>query len=741
MLDEKKEQEGQRILEAAISELEIERANHHKGKGNHFFREAKYSEAIKEYDEAIVINPDFTEAWLNKGLCQKKLEQYSEAIASFNNVLRIDDQHGEALFHKEVCLEQISAIVFFGIVDLKFTEDGKVKILEMGEGLNSGFSGYDQLYPISMHKQLGEKLKELGLPFFIPLQWRELPFNSIESGLESALISLPEKNDFDCRSLATYSGIYGGITVPATKDYILRLDRSVTCSMASENKLFFHHMSKVANLLGYRPTVKTYSRNANLDRTIKDIRKNFHSDWLVIKAPDFTSGLGVNILEKNRLASELAGILHRFKVAGSNSSLFIVESYEASKAIESQGSMYDPTMRVAYVIVRDNGIVQCHPLGAYWKLPPEPVNSNRQLRREQHISSYSERNRGSEKVSDSVYSEVAHQLIEALVPLFDKMFTFDHQSYIQNLIRETDKSDQAYGQYLRLLRANSYARRGCFKIAHRELKEIIEQQPNLNKGYHELGVAFFRERLYQEALNNYIIAESKERIIQTKIRRAQVLIFLGKYRQAKSILTESGMKFVSNKSLMNILLDYMKGELPFRAPLFYGLLDFVDYFVPLSTHLPDIPFPTLLPDIKTINFVRKQGGESIEIQSGFLKFSLPSIFITKKLRDELNLNRVMIPLKNAKGIEALKKAVSGITIEESTNKKGEPRLLLTFSSCEENLEKIKQINSRRDYDLEFQETNAPVSAKAALFKPASLPNSQVPQVNEVAPQCGATLSP
>jgi tetratricopeptide (TPR) repeat protein len=727
MLDEKKEQERQQILEAAISELEIERANHHKDKGNHFFREAKYSEAIKEYDEAIAINPGFKEAWLNKGICQKKLEQYSEGIASFNNALRIDGQYRKALFHKEVCLEQISAMVFFGIVDLKFTEDGKVKILEMGEGLSSGFGGYAKLYPISMHQQFREKLKELGLPFFIPLQWRELPFNSVESSLESALTSLPKKSDFDCRDLATYSGIYGGITVPDTKDYILRLDRSITCSMASENKLFFHHMFEAANLLDHRPTVRTYSRSENLDRVIKDIRKNFHSDWLVIKAPDFTSGLGVNILEKNRLASELSGILHRFKVAGSNSPLFIVESYEASKAIKSQGSMYDPTMRVAYVIVRDKGIVQCHPLGAYWKLPPAPMVANRQLRREQRISSYSERHSGSEKVSEGDYKTVTSQLKQILSVLFEKMFTFDHQSYIQNLIGETNKSHQNYGQYLQNLRANSYARSGCFKLAHAELDRIIERQPNLNKGYHERGMVFFREKRYQEALQTYKIAESKEPILQTKIRRAQVLIFLGKHDQAKRILTEPMMNLVSNRALIEILLDHMQGKLPHRAPLFYNLLDLVEYFVPIIKH-------------RAINIVREQSAESIEMQQNFLKFSLPSIFITKRLRDELELNRVMIPLKNAKGIEALKEAVSGITIEESANKKGEPRLLLTFPLSEENLEKIKQINSRRDYNLESQDANAPIAAKATLFKPDSLPNSQVPQVTEDAPQCGATLS-
>nr|WP_155377140.1 tetratricopeptide repeat protein [Orientia tsutsugamushi] len=37
-------------------------------KGNSFFQLRKYQEAIKNYDVAIKCNPDFIEAYMNKGI-------------------------------------------------------------------------------------------------------------------------------------------------------------------------------------------------------------------------------------------------------------------------------------------------------------------------------------------------------------------------------------------------------------------------------------------------------------------------------------------------------------------------------------------------------------------------------------------------------------------------------------------------------------------------------------------------
>jgi tetratricopeptide (TPR) repeat protein len=39
-------------------------------------------EALKCFDEAIEINPQFAEGWFNKGVVLKKLHKYDEALVS-----------------------------------------------------------------------------------------------------------------------------------------------------------------------------------------------------------------------------------------------------------------------------------------------------------------------------------------------------------------------------------------------------------------------------------------------------------------------------------------------------------------------------------------------------------------------------------------------------------------------------------------------------------------------------------
>ena len=49
-------------------------------KGNALFIESKYNESIEAFDEAIKLNPQYVEAWNNKGLALKNLGKYDEAI-------------------------------------------------------------------------------------------------------------------------------------------------------------------------------------------------------------------------------------------------------------------------------------------------------------------------------------------------------------------------------------------------------------------------------------------------------------------------------------------------------------------------------------------------------------------------------------------------------------------------------------------------------------------------------------
>lgn len=100
---DKIKKEKQRLLEARIQEIEREKkrlkleaekkrsqAINHFNFGNSLFNSKKYFEAIREYSEAIQIDPSFADAHLNLGNVYYKLKKYSLAIYEFDQVIRIN---------------------------------------------------------------------------------------------------------------------------------------------------------------------------------------------------------------------------------------------------------------------------------------------------------------------------------------------------------------------------------------------------------------------------------------------------------------------------------------------------------------------------------------------------------------------------------------------------------------------------------------------------------------------------
>jgi tetratricopeptide (TPR) repeat protein len=49
-----------------------------------------YQEAIADYDQAIQIDADFAEAYINRGNSKKSLEQYLDAIDSYTKAIELD---------------------------------------------------------------------------------------------------------------------------------------------------------------------------------------------------------------------------------------------------------------------------------------------------------------------------------------------------------------------------------------------------------------------------------------------------------------------------------------------------------------------------------------------------------------------------------------------------------------------------------------------------------------------------
>ena len=58
---------------------------------------SKYEEALKLYDDALNVYPDFAEAWYNKGLAYEKLGNWDKAKKCYDEVIKLIPANREAI--------------------------------------------------------------------------------------------------------------------------------------------------------------------------------------------------------------------------------------------------------------------------------------------------------------------------------------------------------------------------------------------------------------------------------------------------------------------------------------------------------------------------------------------------------------------------------------------------------------------------------------------------------------------
>ena len=69
-------------------------------RGNTHFNNNDFDSAIKEYTEAIRLNPNYAEAYYNRGIIYGQLDDYARAISDFNEVIRLEPNNIEAYFSR-----------------------------------------------------------------------------------------------------------------------------------------------------------------------------------------------------------------------------------------------------------------------------------------------------------------------------------------------------------------------------------------------------------------------------------------------------------------------------------------------------------------------------------------------------------------------------------------------------------------------------------------------------------------
>jgi len=64
----------------------------------------RYEEAIKAYDRAIELKPDYAIAYYNKGCTLGKLERYEEAIVAYDKAIELDPDYVGAYYQRSIYL-------------------------------------------------------------------------------------------------------------------------------------------------------------------------------------------------------------------------------------------------------------------------------------------------------------------------------------------------------------------------------------------------------------------------------------------------------------------------------------------------------------------------------------------------------------------------------------------------------------------------------------------------------------
>lgn len=62
----------------------------------------KHTEAIICYDEALKINPNYSNALYNKGIALNEIKRYEEAIVCYNEVIRVNPNESLVIMVKVI---------------------------------------------------------------------------------------------------------------------------------------------------------------------------------------------------------------------------------------------------------------------------------------------------------------------------------------------------------------------------------------------------------------------------------------------------------------------------------------------------------------------------------------------------------------------------------------------------------------------------------------------------------------
>lgn len=518
----------------------------HRKHGNEFFAKKQYAEALVCYEAAIVEDENSKEAWFNKGMCHKKLNQQAKAKEAFCSALALDSSYEKANYHLK--LLELPAHAIFAVVDIKLTDDNKIKILELGAGANSGLDGFSKVYPEKEPITSSHAMGKI-MPSFSCVEWDEYSKTEAFKRLKTSKHSPRGLSYY--KAICTHKNSENKFRQLPPE--ILVMDKSPEWYMVARNKHLMHEIFS-EELLVYRPRSKVYSQRYDFNLA-NDIKTSIPATKYVLKLPHLSKGNGVFIVRAEDLDITLQMLLNEkesmceaklselgFSVEESqsitqygevwrmlNPGLFLVEEYCQSKIVQHEKKKYDPTMRVVFTITVDEGQAKFIPLGFFWKFPPKPLGEGHL--REQTISESTPDTKFA-RVEKHDENAVYKQLNNCLPNIFLRML----------VLLDVPKISRKFDSKYRNILLHYYARALSIFNRSKEALITIKAVEKTDEYYFQKGVIYSNLANYEKAIEKFNKLIEKESNFSglTFFHRGKALMALNKDSQAINDFKRAG---------------------------------------------------------------------------------------------------------------------------------------------------------------------------------------------------------
>lgn len=344
--------------------------------------------------------------------------------------------------------------ISFVIADIKYNK-GTLKILEMGEGPRSYFKGHEQLYGEGkIWQSLWEYLKTFKLPIWYvgeelttPHKQKQIAhddlynmggqcFSSINHLKKNSVFK--ERMNKKITNFGNNVSDYQGIII--VRRYKNRRTEVETFKREYPNFIYLddavcnhvnnkHKTSLAFNRAGldhYRPRWNVYSKLYTSELSDK-IAADLTTDTFVIKPVNSANGWGIIMTHRTELDQTLNLILNHKELcaqskdrsfnqwAQDRNNTFLIEEYVASQPLKIDTKLFDPTLRMIFVLHYDQQKIGMHFLGSYWKLPELALDEKGSFTKK-HKSKIIPYKQSSEKVSLEDEKEV-QTILRSIMPI------------------------------------------------------------------------------------------------------------------------------------------------------------------------------------------------------------------------------------------------------------------------------------------------------------------------------------